>query len=73
MLQNDFVRKLWSPANPTSEGLNQGMKRSHLLPVGLLDPMEIANAVTFLCSPKANFITGIAMDVAAGSTARNSA
>ena len=73
MLQNDFVRKLWSPNNPTPEGLNEGMKRSHLLPVGLLDPMEIANAVTFLCSPQANFITGVALDVAAGSTARNSA
>ncbi len=73
MLQNDFVRKLWNPENPTSEGLHQTMKKSHLLPVGLLDPMEIANAVVFLCSPQASFITGVALDVAAGATARNTA
>lgn len=73
MLQNDFVKKLWSPSNPTSEGLNAAMKRSHLLPVGLLDPKEIANAAVFLCSPQANFITGVALDVAAGSTANNNA
>lgn len=73
MLQNDFVRKLWSPINPTPAGLNERMKGSHLLPVGLLDPKEIANAAVFLCSPQANFITGVALDVAAGSTARNTA
>lgn len=73
MLQNDFVKKLWSPSNPTSEGLNESMKRSHILPVGLLDPKEIANAAVFLCSPQANFITGVALDVAAGSTANNNA
>lgn len=73
MLQNEFVRNLFNPANPTPEGLDEAMKRSHLLPIGLLDPMEIANAVTFLCSSQANFITGVALDVAAGSTARNSA
>jgi len=73
MLQNDFVRNLWSPTNPTPEGLNERMKGSHLLPIGLLDPMEIANAAVFLCSPQANFISGVALDVAAGSTARNSA
>tara|TARA_B100000497_G_C7647614_1_gene389448 strand:- start:421 stop:540 length:120 start_codon:yes stop_codon:yes gene_type:complete len=39
----------------------------------MLDPTEIANATVFLYIDKANAITGIAMDVAAGSTARNSA
>lgn len=73
MLENDFVRNLWSPSDPTSEGINQAMKRSHLLPIGMLDPIEIANATVFLCSEKAKAITGIAMDVAAGSTARNNA
>ncbi len=73
MLQNDFVKKLWSPTNPTAAGLNEQMKGSHLLPIGLLDPKEIANAAVFLCSPQANFITGVALDVAAGSTARNTA
>lgn len=73
MLENEFVRNLWSPSNPTSEGIDQAMKGSHLLPMGMLDPIEIANAVVFLCSEKAKAITGIAMDVAAGSTARNNA
>jgi len=73
MIENDFVTKMWNPKNPTSEGIDEVMKQSHLLPVGKLDPLEIANAAVFLCSDKANSITGIALDVAAGSTARNSA
>lgn len=73
MIQNDMVRQVWSPDNPTSEGLHARMKGSHILPIGLLDPKEIANAAVFLCSPQASFITGVALDVAAGSTARNTA
>ena len=51
MLQNEFVQKLWSPNNPTSEGLNERMKGSHLLPVGLLDPMEIALSLIHISEP----------------------
>ena len=73
MIDNEFVRSLWNPNNPTSEGIDEVMKMSHELPVGMLDPVEIANAAVFLCSDQAKAITGIAMDVAAGSTARNTA
>ena len=73
MIDNEFVTKLWNPKNPTPEGVDEVMKGSHLLPVGRLDPMEIAHATVFLCSDKAKAITGIAMDVAAGSTANNNA
>ncbi len=73
MIENEFVQKLWSPSNPTTEGVSDMMKRSHELPVGTLDPIEIANAAVFLCSDQAKAITGIALDVAAGSTARNTA
>lgn len=73
MIENDAVRQAWSPDDPTSAGVDKNMRKGHALPVGMLDPIEIANAAVFLCSDQAKAITGIAMDVAAGSTAKNNA
>lgn len=42
----------------------------HQLPVGLLEPQAIADAVVFLVSPGAKYITGAVIDVAAGANAR---
>jgi NAD(P)-dependent dehydrogenase (short-subunit alcohol dehydrogenase family) len=40
------------------------------LPVELVDPEDISNAVLFLASDEARYITGLTMTVDAGSTAR---
>lgn len=42
----------------------------HQLPVGLLEPQAIADAVVYLVSPGAQYITGAVLDVAAGANAR---
>jgi SDR family mycofactocin-dependent oxidoreductase len=42
----------------------------HYLPVGSLEPEDIAGAVVFLTSPQARYITGTTLDVAAGANAR---
>ncbi|WP_271765912.1 SDR family NAD(P)-dependent oxidoreductase [Aquimarina algiphila] len=56
------------------EGFNSYLKSTvHTLPIGLLDPIEIAKTAVFLCSEGARYITGAALDVAAGWNARNTA
>jgi NAD(P)-dependent dehydrogenase (short-subunit alcohol dehydrogenase family) len=40
------------------------------LPVELVEPEDISNAVLFLASDEARYITGLTMTVDAGSTAR---
>ncbi|MBE9042248.1 mycofactocin-coupled SDR family oxidoreductase [Oscillatoriales cyanobacterium LEGE 11467] len=45
----------------------------HQLPVGLLEPEDIAGSVVFLVSPAAQHITGVTIDVAAGANARYTA
>ncbi|MBE9075713.1 SDR family oxidoreductase [Romeria aff. gracilis LEGE 07310] len=45
----------------------------HQLPVGLLEPEDIAGIVIFLASPAAQYITGITVDIAAGANARYTA
>jgi SDR family mycofactocin-dependent oxidoreductase len=73
MLNNEFMRNAINPQNPTEEGLNKVVREDHSLPVGLLSPSDIADSVAFLCSPEAKYISGVALDVAAGSTAINNA
>ena len=73
MLNNDLIRQALSPDNPTEAGLDAIIMQDHPLPVGLLSPSDIADSVAFLCSPEAKYITGVALDVAAGATARNNA
>ena len=45
----------------------------HQLPVGLLEPEDVAGTVVFLASPAAQHITGVTIDVAAGANARYTA
>ena len=45
----------------------------HQLPVGLLEPEDIAGTVVFLASPAAKYITGTTIDIAAGANARYTA
>lgn len=45
----------------------------HQLPVGLLEPEDVAGSVVFLASPAAQYISGVTLDVAAGANARYTA
>ena len=40
------------------------------LPVGLIEPEDIANAAAWLCSDEARYITGVTLPVDAGFTVR---
>ncbi len=67
----DSVRK------PTGEALERAnaylTSYYNALPIAFLEPDAVAHAVVFLASPKAAFVTGEIMDIAAGANARYTA
>ncbi|WP_433781150.1 mycofactocin-coupled SDR family oxidoreductase [Actinomycetospora sp. CA-101289] len=65
MVLNDAVAALFTDP-PAGEVPDVG----NLLPVGLLEPRDVTAAVAWLCSDEARYVTGIAMPVDAGFTAR---
>ncbi|MGD2034188.1 MAG: SDR family NAD(P)-dependent oxidoreductase [Bacteroidales bacterium] len=73
MLENDHILKGINPGNPTIEGAAGFIKGMHTLPVGVLDPKEIADAINFLCSDETTHVSGMVLDVSAGYTAGNTA
>jgi NAD(P)-dependent dehydrogenase (short-subunit alcohol dehydrogenase family) len=41
---------------------------SNALPVEMIQPVDISNAVVFLCSDEGRYVTGVALPVDAGAT-----
>ncbi len=58
---------------PTDADQDDQMLQYHALPVPALEPEDIADSVVFLASDQARYITGAAIDVAAGGNARYTA
>jgi SDR family mycofactocin-dependent oxidoreductase len=63
MINNEFIRKWLAHLVDTGSGAPAG----NALPVQILQPQDIANAVAWLVSDQARYVTGIAMPVDAGS------
>lgn len=68
MLFNDAIYRLFrpdleSPGREDVEGIMRGM---HPMDVGWVEPDDVSNAVLFLASEEARFITGVALPVDAG-------
>lgn len=55
---------------PTREQSDEAFTHMHLIPVPFVDPVDISNAVLFLASDEARYITGVTLPVDAGVTAR---
>jgi SDR family mycofactocin-dependent oxidoreductase len=68
MIQNEKTWGLFSPddPNPTREKFAELFETLHPLPVPYVDPVDISNAVLFLCSDEARYITGVTLPVDAG-------
>ncbi|WP_405146665.1 mycofactocin-coupled SDR family oxidoreductase [Nocardia salmonicida] len=70
IVQNPFMYGLYAPdldpADRTKENMAERFAMSHALPLPLLDPVDISNAVLFLGSDEGRYVTGIAMPVDAG-------
>ena len=63
MINNEFIRGWIEQA---AGGSDQSQNLTNALPVGVLDPDDIANAVLWLVSDSARYVTGVALPVDGG-------
>ena len=73
MIQNEHAYRLFLPdmENPTREDAAKAFAALNALPIHWVEPQDISNAILFLVSDDARYITGNAMPVAAGQNASN--
>lgn len=75
MIQNKAAYQLFLPDsdNPTREEAAGAFQTLNAIPIPWVEPKDISNAMVFLCSDEARYITGETIAVAAGSNASNAA
>jgi SDR family mycofactocin-dependent oxidoreductase len=68
MVLNEVSTRAMRPdlENPTVEDTAEIRSRPHLLPIPWVDPIDISNAVLWLVSDEARYVTGVALPVDAG-------
>lgn len=68
MLHNPATYRLFVPdeEEPTREQAVEVMRAMHVLPIGEVEPVDISNAVVFLASDEARYITGVCLPVDGG-------
>jgi NAD(P)-dependent dehydrogenase (short-subunit alcohol dehydrogenase family) len=73
MIQNEAAYKLFLPdnPNPTRDDAAPAFQTLNAIPVPWVEAIDISNAMAFLCSDEARYITGETIAVAAGSNASN--
>ncbi|WP_319445150.1 MULTISPECIES: mycofactocin-coupled SDR family oxidoreductase [unclassified Mycobacterium] len=69
LLMNEPTYKLFRPdlENPGPDDLAPICQSFHFLPIPWVEPVDISNAVLFLASDEARYITGVTLPVDAGS------
>ncbi|MGE3286191.1 MAG: mycofactocin-coupled SDR family oxidoreductase [Pseudonocardia sp.] len=75
MIHNPEFYALFAPGvdNPTQEEVIPGFQSLNAIPVPWIETIDISNAMLFLASPEARYITGEALHVSAGWNAFNAA
>jgi (+)-trans-carveol dehydrogenase/(-)-trans-carveol dehydrogenase len=68
MIQNEPTWRLFRPdlEHPTRADFEPASQEMNLLPVPWVEPVDISNALLFLASDEARYITGVALPVDAG-------
>jgi SDR family mycofactocin-dependent oxidoreductase len=68
MFLNDDTYRLFRPdvTEPTEEDVVEVATMMNIMPIPWVDPVDISNAVLFLASDEARYITGVALPVDAG-------
>jgi SDR family mycofactocin-dependent oxidoreductase len=71
MIHNPVIYKAFFPdlENPTREQAEAAYLQMNGLPITALDPVDISNAVLYLASDEARYVTGTTLAVDAGGTA----
>ncbi|MEE3849473.1 mycofactocin-coupled SDR family oxidoreductase [Gordonia sp. LSe1-13] len=69
MFMNEGTMKLFRPdlESPGPDDMKIVAQMMHVLPIGWVEPEDVSNAVAFLASDDARFITGVALPVDGGS------
>src|SRR5246127_2973570 len=69
MFMNEGTMKLFRPdlENPGPDDMKVVAQMMHTLPIGWVEPEDISNAVLFLASDEARYITGVTLPIDAGS------
>jgi NAD(P)-dependent dehydrogenase (short-subunit alcohol dehydrogenase family) len=72
MLLNESVYRRFRPdlEDPDEDDVREGFASLNLLPVPYVQPEDVSNAVTWLCSDLARYVTGTALPVDAGGFAK---
>ncbi|WP_109524625.1 MULTISPECIES: mycofactocin-coupled SDR family oxidoreductase [Nocardia] len=70
MFMNVGTMKMFRPdlESPTIDDFRPVAQFMHVLPIGWVEPVDISNAVLFLASDEARYVTGLPLTVDAGST-----
>lgn len=69
VLNRDFMRKFRPDLeDPQPEDVVEAFSKGKLLDIPWIDPTDVANAVLFLASDEARYITGVHLPIDAGST-----
>ena len=66
MIMNDTIFELFSPGRPSNDVFAEVSKSMNSLPIPWVDPVDISNALLFLASDEARYITGVPLPVDAG-------
>jgi NAD(P)-dependent dehydrogenase (short-subunit alcohol dehydrogenase family) len=68
MIHNDATYRLFAPGieHPTRDDFVAVMCGLHALPIPWVETSDIANALLFLASDDARYVTGVALPVDAG-------
>jgi (+)-trans-carveol dehydrogenase len=68
MIQNDPIYRLFRPDldQPTIDDVRDAFQSLNALPIPWVDPVDISNAVLFLASDEARYITGVTLPIDAG-------
>jgi len=74
MIQNDMLYALFAPdlepEQRTRDALGERFQAMNALPVPWVEPVDISNAVLWLASDEARYVTGVMLPVDAGSTTK---
>jgi (+)-trans-carveol dehydrogenase len=68
MVMNEATYRLFRPDldNPTAEDMAEASRATNVLPIAWVEPVDISNALLFLASDEARYVTGVALPVDAG-------
>jgi len=69
LFMNDGTMKLFRPdlENPGPDDMKVVGQMMHTLPIGWVEPEDVANAVLFLASDEARYVTGVTLPIDGGS------